>query len=93
MPIRRGSHATESWRLPSECYDDGGYSDATADRPALRRLTADVAAHRVDAVVIYKIDRLTRYMSCAILLAHRRLRGGAGVGGQLLFHLIGAVSD
>ena len=43
-----------------EHYDDGGHSGASADRPALRRLMADVTADRLDAVVIYKIDRLTR---------------------------------
>lgn len=54
------SQAHEGWRLLPERYDDGGYSGASADRPALRRLMADVTARRLDAVVIYKIDRLTR---------------------------------
>jgi DNA invertase Pin-like site-specific DNA recombinase len=41
-------------------YDDGGISGGTIDRPALKRLLTDIEAHRVDAVVIYKVDRLTR---------------------------------
>jgi len=41
-------------------YDDGGYSGGTLDRPALQRLLADIADGKVDAVVVYKIDRLTR---------------------------------
>ena len=41
-------------------YDDGGYSGGTLDRPALQRLLADIAEAKVDVVVVYKIDRLTR---------------------------------
>ena len=41
-------------------YDDGGFSGATLERPALRRLIADIEARRVDTVVVYKIDRLSR---------------------------------
>ena len=41
-------------------YDDGGYSGGTLDRPALQRLLADIADAKVDVVVVYKIDRLTR---------------------------------
>ena len=41
-------------------YDDGGFSGATLERPALRRLLADIEAGRVDVVVVYKIDRLSR---------------------------------
>src|SRR5215472_10274859 len=41
-------------------YDDGGFSGATMDRPALQTLLADITARRVDTVVVYKIDRLTR---------------------------------
>src|SRR6201984_459735 len=41
-------------------YDDGGFSGATMERPALQRLLADSAAGRVDTIVVYKIDRLTR---------------------------------
>ena len=41
-------------------YDDGGVSGGTMDRPALQRLLADIAAGTIDAVVVYKVDRLTR---------------------------------
>jgi len=44
-------------------YDDGGFSGATTDRPALQRLLADVTAGRVDTIVVYKIDRLTRSLA------------------------------
>jgi DNA invertase Pin-like site-specific DNA recombinase len=44
-------------------YDDGGFSGATMGRPALQRLLADIAAGRVDIVVVYKIDRLTRSLA------------------------------
>jgi site-specific DNA recombinase len=44
----------------STLYDDGGYSGGTLDRPALQRLLADIADAKVDVVVVYKIDRLTR---------------------------------
>jgi len=44
-------------------YDDGGFSGATMHRPALQRLLADIAAGRVDTIVVYKIDRLTRSLA------------------------------
>jgi len=44
-------------------YDDGGFSGATMGRPALQRLLADITAGRVDIVVVYKIDRLTRSLA------------------------------
>ena len=44
-------------------YDDGGFSGATVDRPALQQLLADITAGRVDIVVVYKIDRLTRSLA------------------------------
>ena len=44
-------------------YDDGGFSGATMDRPALQQLLADLTAGRVDIVVVYKIDRLTRSLA------------------------------
>jgi site-specific DNA recombinase len=54
------SQAGEGWTLLPEQYDDGGYTGANMDRPALRRLLADVKAGKVDCVVVYKVDRLTR---------------------------------
>ncbi len=54
------SQRAEGWLVPPDRYDDGGYSGGNMDRPALRRLLADVAAGRVDCVVVYKVDRLSR---------------------------------
>src|ERR1700692_2700451 len=54
------SQAGEGWRLVRTRYDDGGLSGATMERPALQRLMADIAKGLIDAVVVYKVDRLTR---------------------------------
>jgi site-specific DNA recombinase len=54
------SQKHEGWVALPEMYDDGGISGATMDRPALTRLLDDIRAHRIDTVVVYKIDRLTR---------------------------------
>jgi DNA invertase Pin-like site-specific DNA recombinase len=54
------SQKPEGWVLVPDHYDDGGISGATLDRPGLQRLLADIEAHRVDVVVVYKIDRLSR---------------------------------
>lgn len=54
------SQASEGWALLADEYDDGGLSGGTLERPALRRLLADVEAGKVDIIVIYKLDRLTR---------------------------------
>jgi DNA invertase Pin-like site-specific DNA recombinase len=54
------SQRHEGWQALSTHYDDGGFSGGSMDRPALRRLLADIAAGKIDAVVVYKIDRLTR---------------------------------
>jgi site-specific DNA recombinase len=54
------SQKSEGWVLVPDRYDDGGISGATLERPALQRLLADIEARRVDVVVVYKIDRLSR---------------------------------
>ena len=54
------SQKPEGWILVPDRYDDGGISGATLERPALKRLLADIEARRVDVVVVYKIDRLSR---------------------------------
>ncbi len=59
--VRSQKH--EGWSVLPQLYDDPGYSGGTMERPALKRLLADIAAHRVDAVVVYKVDRLTRSLS------------------------------
>jgi site-specific DNA recombinase len=53
----------EGWVCLRAAYDDGGFSGATMGRPALQRLLADIAASRVDTIVVYKIDRLTRSLA------------------------------
>src|ERR1700742_4889718 len=54
------SQKPEGWVLLPAHYDDGGISGATLERPALQRLLADIEAGKVDVVVVYKIDRLSR---------------------------------
>jgi site-specific DNA recombinase len=54
------SQKAEGWLLAPDRYDDGGFSGGTLDRPALKRLMADIESGRVDIVVVYKIDRLSR---------------------------------
>ena len=56
------SQKAEGWLLVPDSYDDGGVSGGTLERPALKRLLADVEAKLVDVVVVYKIDRLTRVL-------------------------------
>jgi site-specific DNA recombinase len=57
------SQAGEGWRLLPDRYDDGGVSGASLDRPALQALLAEVRACRIDVVVVYKVDRLTRSLA------------------------------
>ncbi|MCO5093601.1 recombinase family protein [Bosea sp. (in: a-proteobacteria)] len=59
--VRSQSH--EGWRLLPEAYDDGGFSGGTMERPGLQRLLADIEAGRIDIVVVYKVDRLTRSLA------------------------------
>lgn len=54
------SQASEGWTALPAIYDDGGISGGTLERPALQRLLADIAAGRIDIIVVYKVDRLTR---------------------------------
>jgi site-specific DNA recombinase len=54
------SQAGEGWALLAEPYDDGGYTGGNTDRPGLQRLLADVEAGKIDRVVVYKVDRLSR---------------------------------
>ena len=57
------SQKHEGWTVLPDLYDDGGYSGGTMERPALVRLIADIEAGKVDVVVVYKVDRLTRALS------------------------------
>ena len=57
------SQRAEGWIPVSDDYDDPGYSGGNTERPALKRLLADIQAGRIDIVVVYKIDRLTRSLA------------------------------
>lgn len=57
------SQKNEGWRALDTVYDDGGFSGGSMERPALKCLLADIEAGRVDVVVVYKIDRLTRSLA------------------------------
>ena len=54
------SQKHEGWIALPKMYDDGGISGGTLERPALKRILTDIQAHRIDTVVVYKVDRLTR---------------------------------
>jgi site-specific DNA recombinase len=57
------SQRHEGWVQVPESYDDGGFSGGTMDRPGLKQLLAEVGAGKVDVIVVYKVDRLTRALS------------------------------
>jgi hypothetical protein len=57
------SQRHEGWSELSDRYDEGGFSGGSMDRPGLRRLITDIRAGRIDVVVVYKVDRLTRSLS------------------------------
>src|SRR5205085_4729125 len=76
------SQRQEGWLCLRAAYDDGGFSGATMDRPALQQLLADLTAGRVDTIVVYKIDRLARSLAgCAENVEILDTRGGAFVSG------------
>ncbi|MFN7889039.1 MAG: recombinase family protein [Pirellula sp.] len=54
------SQANEGWELVPDRYDDGGFSGGNIERPALKRLIEDIQASKIDCVVVYKVDRLSR---------------------------------
>ena len=57
------SQASEGWEAVSEFYDDGGWSGGSMNRPAITQLLGDVKAGKVDVIVVYKVDRLTRSLA------------------------------
>jgi site-specific DNA recombinase len=59
--IRSQAHA--GWTLIRAQYDDGGFSGGNTDRPALQRLLEDVRTAKIDVIVVYKVDRLTRSLA------------------------------
>src|SRR6476619_5906667 len=57
------SQGSEGWRLIPDHYDDGAFSGASLERPAVQALLAAIRARKVDIVVVYKVDRLTRSLA------------------------------
>lgn len=57
------SQKHEGWKAIPDSYDDGGFSGGNVNRPALKRMMADIKAGKVDTIVVYKIDRLTRSLA------------------------------
>ena len=54
------SQKTEGWMVLPDRYDDGGFTGANLERPALKKLLSDIREGRIDCVVVYKVDRLSR---------------------------------
>ena len=70
------SQKGEGWRLLPDLYDDGGVSGGTLERPGLQCLLSDIEARKVDLVVVYKVDRLTRSLADFAKLVERFDRAG-----------------
>jgi len=93
-------HSQADWVALPERYDDGGYSGATTERPALQRLLADMEAGRVDCVVVYRTDRLSRSILDFLRLLERIEAAGVAYvsvtesfstrtpAGRLMLHLL-----
>ena len=60
--IKSQAHASDLTLIRSR-YDDGGYSGGSTDRPDLQRLLEDIRARKIDVIVVYKVDRLTRSLA------------------------------
>jgi len=75
--IRSQSHS--GWVAIQDTYDDGGFTGANLDRPAYGRLMADVDAGKVDVVVVYKLDRLSRSTLDFLLLGKRLAEAGVAI--------------
>ena len=54
------SQRHEGWEAVAESYDDGGFTGGNMERPALKRLMKDIEAGKIDCVIVYKVDRLSR---------------------------------
>jgi DNA invertase Pin-like site-specific DNA recombinase len=70
------SQRSEGWIPVADDYDDAGFSGGNMERPALRRLMTDIEDGRVDIVVVYKIDRLTRSLADFSKMVEVFERGG-----------------
>ena len=71
------SQRHEGWVLVDGRFDDGGFSGGNMQRPGLKRLLAEVAAGRVDVILVYKIDRLTRSLADFAKIVEVRDKAGA----------------
>src|SRR5258707_15443173 len=63
------SQASQGWKALPLQYDDPAYSGGNLDRPALKKLLSDIETSKVDVVVVYKIDRLTRSLAAKLVEA------------------------
>src|ERR1700693_3280252 len=81
------SQAHAGWTLIRSRYDDGGYSGGSTDRPDLQRLLDDIRAGKLDVIVVYKVDRLTRSLAdFAKLVELFDAHGGSFVSGTQQFN-------
>ncbi len=71
------SQKNQGWRALAETYDDGGFTGANLERPGFQRLLADVDAGKIDIVVVYKVDRLSRSLLDFARVMERLDKGGA----------------
>ena len=81
------SQRHEGWTLVKDRYDDGGFSGGNMERPGLKRLLADVEAGKVDIILLYKIDRLTRSLTDFARIVDILDRAEASRSGRLLLNL------
>lgn len=77
------SQRHEGWTVVKDRYDDGGFSGGTLERPGLKRLLADIEAGKVDIILLYKIDRLTRSLSDFAKIVEILDRKGIWMGGPI----------
>jgi site-specific DNA recombinase len=63
VSLYKKSQAHAGWTLIRSRYDDGGYSGGSTDRPDLQRLLDDIRSRKLDVIVVYKVDRLTRSLA------------------------------
>ena len=73
------SQRAESWIGLTKHYDDGGFTGANLERPALRELLADIEAGQLDCVVVYKVDRLSRSLIDFLQIHESLERWGVGL--------------
>ena len=65
------SQAHEGWQLLPEHFDDGGFSGGNVQRPALSRLLEHISSNKIDVVLVYKLDRLSRSLADFVRLIER----------------------